>query len=391
VASANFEPYPTPAITSISPSPNKAYSQSTIPLNVKVELGRFSPSPSIEQLAWLNYSVDGQPEVNASITNQYNSSTVDAFATGTLSNLADGAHSLYLHGQTTFANYPSLPETTFSQTVYFIVDTVAPTIHVSSPQPKTYTSTTVPLVFSSDKHLVWTGYGLDQNPVVTATTGTNLTSLSAGAHTVRVYGNDSAGDTCASQEVSFTLRDLEAPLVILDSASIVNLSYGHPVVPNMNTTLLPVIFEVNEPISWVTYSLDGAANVTIQGNNTISQVRFGNHSLIVYASDPSGNVGASQLCGFNIGIETRTSALFNVTKTTAIAPPTSQPSATANPPQANQPYPSTLPIIATFVIVAVIVIVIGSFYTRKRKHQTVEASVTSNVGNSRELSFSDRL
>ncbi|MEM2954061.1 MAG: NosD domain-containing protein [Candidatus Bathyarchaeia archaeon] len=57
---------------------------------------------------------------------------------------------------------------------------------------------------------------------------------------------------------------------------------------------VPLTFTVSEPVSWIGYSLDGQANVTIAGNTTLTGVSNGSHSLIVYAEDTDGNIGASE-------------------------------------------------------------------------------------------------
>ncbi len=59
-------------------------------------------------------------------------------------------------------------------------------------------------------------------------------------------------------------------------------------------------FTVNEPASWIGYSLDGAANVTVAGNMTLSGLAEGLHSLTVYANDTSGNMGVSETIYFSV-------------------------------------------------------------------------------------------
>jgi len=59
------------------------------------------------------------------------------------------------------------------------------------------------------------------------------------------------------------------------------------------TSSIPLTFTVNEPTSWIGYSLDGQANVTISGNTTLTSLSDGQHSITVYANDTSGNMGAS--------------------------------------------------------------------------------------------------
>jgi outer membrane protein assembly factor BamB len=71
---------------------------------------------------------------------------------------------------------------------------------------------------------------------------------------------------------------------------------------------VPLTFTASESTSWVGYSLDGQANVTITGNTPLSGLSDGSHSLIVYAKDTAGNTGASQLTNFTI--ETKKEELF---------------------------------------------------------------------------------
>jgi len=69
-------------------------------------------------------------------------------------------------------------------------------------------------------------------------------------------------------------------------------------------------FTVNEPTSWIGYSLNGQANVTIAGNTTLSGLSDGSHSLKVYANDTAGNMGGSETVYFTISHETQQSEPF---------------------------------------------------------------------------------
>jgi len=62
----------------------------------------------------------------------------------------------------------------------------------------------------------------------------------------------------------------------------------------------PLTFALSESTSWMGYSLDGQANITIIGNITLTGLSNGLHSLIVYAKDTAGNTGASEMIYFNI-------------------------------------------------------------------------------------------
>ena len=59
------------------------------------------------------------------------------------------------------------------------------------------------------------------------------------------------------------------------------------------TNDVALTFNVDEPYSWMGYSLDDQANVTISGNTTLSSLSDGFHHVLVYANDTAGNMGAS--------------------------------------------------------------------------------------------------
>jgi peptide/nickel transport system substrate-binding protein len=67
-----------------------------------------------------------------------------------------------------------------------------------------------------------------------------------------------------------------------------------------DTTNVSLIFTVNKATTWIRYSLDGAANVTITGNTTITSLSYGSHKVVVYANDTHGNMGTSNTVYFVI-------------------------------------------------------------------------------------------
>jgi len=69
------------------------------------------------------------------------------------------------------------------------------------------------------------------------------------------------------------------------------------------TTDVPLTLTVSEFTSWIGYSLDDQANVTITGNTTLYGLFDGSHSIIVYANDTTGNTGASQIIFFSISTQ----------------------------------------------------------------------------------------
>ena len=106
------------------------------------------------------------------------------------------------------------------------------------------------------------------------------------------------------------------------------MPYGSPpaisiVSPGNKTytvTSVSLTFTVSETTSWIKYSLDGQANVTITGSTTLSGLADGVHSITVYAQDTDGLTGTSETIYFTIaeGAETPQSESFPITWIAAI-------------------------------------------------------------------------
>jgi len=63
---------------------------------------------------------------------------------------------------------------------------------------------------------------------------------------------------------------------------------------------VPLVLGLNRSVSWLGYSLDGQANVTVKGNVTLSGLSSGLHSVRVFAEDEYGNMGASETITFTV-------------------------------------------------------------------------------------------
>ena len=63
---------------------------------------------------------------------------------------------------------------------------------------------------------------------------------------------------------------------------------------------IPLRFIVNKPVSWMAYSLDNKANVTITGNTTVTISFTGSHSIVVYAKDTDGDASSSDFVTFKV-------------------------------------------------------------------------------------------
>jgi hypothetical protein len=72
--------------------------------------------------------------------------------------------------------------------------------------------------------------------------------------------------------------------------------------PENSTYMLevPLKFFIDEPASWIVYTLDGQENVTVTGNMTIPAPSVGQHKLTLYAKDSSGNPTASETITFSV-------------------------------------------------------------------------------------------
>jgi parallel beta-helix repeat protein len=169
------------------------------------------------------------------------------------------------------------------------IETIPPEISVVSPESKAYATTDVPLIFTVNETTSWMGYSLDGQANVTILGNTTLTGLSEGSHDIIVYANDTFGNMGASATIYFSVDTLPPTVMVLSPE---NTTYY--------TSSVMLTFNVSEPVSWMGYSLDGQANATIAGNTTLSGLPNGSHSIIVYANDTAGNMGASSMTYFTI-------------------------------------------------------------------------------------------
>jgi len=233
-----------------------------------------------EEVTWIGYSLDGQDNLTI-------------IADILLSDLTEGSHTIVVFASDLADN------TGASSTVQFTisippVDTTPPIVVINSPENTTYTNTTVVLDYEINEHASWIGYSLDGDDNVTITGDTVLSGLSAGPHNVVVYANDTASNTGMS-EIAFTISipDITPPIITIISPG--NSTY--------DVTSVNLIFTVNEETSWIGYSLDGLDNITIVDSIVFSDLSNGEHRLIIYAEDLSGNIGTSDLIVFTISTE----------------------------------------------------------------------------------------
>ena len=128
-------------------------------------------------------------------------------------------------------------------------------------------------------------------------------------------GSDKLGDTPyiidQNNQDNFPLMPYGSPpAIFIDSPK--NKTY------TVNSVSLK--FTVSETTSWIKYSLDEQANVTITGDVTLSDLAYGEHSITVYAQDTDGKTGKSETIYFTIaeGAETPQSDFSPITLIVAV-------------------------------------------------------------------------
>jgi len=124
-------------------------------------------------------------------------------------------------------------------------------------------------------------------------------NLSDGEHSIVIYARGGGGyaegltynffDMTTISVIDFTI-DTTPPSI--SSLSVENKTYS--------TSDVPLNITVNEPVSQASYSLNGQENVTVSGNTTITDLPNGNYSVVVYATDLAGHVGASETIAFTV-------------------------------------------------------------------------------------------
>jgi parallel beta-helix repeat protein len=83
-------------------------------------------------------------------------------------------------------------------------------------------------------------------------------------------------------------------------ATVPSITVLSPENKTYDASSIPLNFTVNEPVLQITYSFDGAENITITGNTTLTGLANGDHNLTIYAKDEAGNLGVSETINFTV-------------------------------------------------------------------------------------------
>jgi hypothetical protein len=219
----------------------------------------------------------------------------------TLGPLSEGIHNLQIFASVRGAyrvnpNSSTIITDDFSSqiSVYFTVNTANQAqISILSPLNQTYNlNKMIPLEFTINKNssIVNMGYILDEQSKVVILRNTTLYGpLTDGLHTLKIYSVFS-DILPVSSTVNFTVDTTPPKVNIL---SLQDKIY--------NSSNIPLVFTVNETTSQITYFLDGKVS-SIDGNTTLTGLQDGNHNLIIYATDESGNYEVSQTIDFNVQV-----------------------------------------------------------------------------------------
>jgi len=166
-----------------------------------------------------------------------------------------------------------------------------------------------------------------------------LYGLSEGNHSVTIY-----------QGYQYTGRWARYEIALWTTAEF-SIDTGPPILKileigtNTSSQQVPLNFTINEPASWMAYSLDQQTNITISGNTTLSGLSNGDHNVTVYALDEAGNMGASETTSFSVEI-----------------------------PEVPEPQPEPFPIVpvATASVATIAVVGVGLLVYFKKRKRTAE-------------------
>jgi N-acetylneuraminic acid mutarotase len=142
---------------------------------------------------WMGYSLD-------------NHSNVTIQAETKLFNLSQGAHKVTVYANDSHGNMG------VSNSVFFIVDTLPPTLEIILPQNKTYDTVDIQLTFTINEAVTYLAYSLDGQENVKINGNLTLPALSNGPHRITLYATDTVGNS-GQKTVSFNIAPF--PIVVV--------------------------------------------------------------------------------------------------------------------------------------------------------------------------------
>jgi hypothetical protein len=183
----------TPAISIVCPSPwfVTCYQNASVPLIIEVDVLETSTSYS-PLITSIVYSLDGKENITISnIAKGYefaagvDTKGISLIANTTLHDLAEGNHTLKAY------SFDSNGQVLSAQTTFTVNSTYrSPQVTITSPLNKTYTTNSIPLIFSVSTEFEGPQYVLDiynVGPIKGNTT--ILSNLSEGTHVIDVHAD----------------------------------------------------------------------------------------------------------------------------------------------------------------------------------------------------------
>jgi len=126
----------------------------------------------------------------------------------------------------------------------------------------------------------------------------SLTGIPYGKHSLVITAFGSGGYAEGLTWYGFSKNSSSSVNFTIDKTPVVSfLSFENTTFTN---STIPLNFVVDQPVSKVTYSLDGAKKVFISGNTTLTGLSNGYHNVTVYATNEFENTGYSEIITFSI-------------------------------------------------------------------------------------------
>ena len=199
--------------------------------------------------------------------------------------------------------------------------------------------------FAEENYVKWHTYWAINGYEISPTFSANLTGVPEGVQSVEVVavlqGSTGAGRSEAAMTIYYGTYELRSSLRV--NFKVESVSILSPQNKTYNSSDIPLLFDVHNSVTQMSYSLDENKKVPVDGNTTLYRLPNGNHSLTIYGTDGNGNTAVSK------------TLLFTV--------------------DAPEPVPPSFPVVPVAVAIGVITAVAAGLllYRRKRRREAAPA------------------
>ncbi len=126
----------------------------------------------------------------------------------------------------------------------------------------------------------------------------NLSNVPLGRHSIVITAFGSGGYAEGLTWYSFDKNSSSTVIFVVDKIpKITLLSFENTTFANSS---IPLDFTIDQPVSKITYRLDGEEPIDIAGNTTLSHLNNGYHNVTIYATNEFGSTGTSEVAKFMI-------------------------------------------------------------------------------------------